>query len=86
MALEDYLVESGQLCWKCQNACGGCPWTEVDPVTKKVRFEPVPGWDAKPVRRWTTTGSLRVRMESYSIKSCPMFVPDDPRKRLAYAM
>ena len=86
MALEDYLVESGQLCWKCQNACGGCPWTEVDPVTKKVRFEPVPGWDAKPVRRWTATGSLRVRMESYSIKSCPMFVPDEPRKRLVYAM
>ena len=80
MALEDYLVDSGQLCWRCQNAYGGCPWTEVDSVTKKVRFQPVPGWVAKPVRRWTTTGPFHVLVEGYSIKTCPMFVQDEPKK------
>ena len=79
MALEDYLVDSVQLCWKCQNACGGCPWTEVDPVAKKVRFEPVPGWTAKPVKRITTSGCEKIIVDTYSIKACPLFIPDEPR-------
>lgn len=77
MALEDYLVEAGRLCWRCQNAYGDCPWTEVDPVTEKVKFQPVPGWTATPTRRSTTRGPEKVIVEGYSIKACPLFIPDN---------
>lgn len=35
----------GTLCWRCKKAVGRCSWTELD-RSKKVRFEPVPGWVA----------------------------------------
>lgn len=35
------------LCWSCARACGGCSWTERDPVTHAIRFEPVKGWEAE---------------------------------------
>jgi hypothetical protein len=70
------------ICIDCQRACGGCSWTEVDLETNKIRFEPIPGWTATPVRlnlggvvsgpRFTTT---------YHITACPLYAPDPPRKR-----
>ena len=59
-----------QLCWSCKKACGGCPWTEVDPGTGKVRFEPIPGWTATK----TAKNANGVLMESYDIRDCPLYV------------
>lgn len=82
MSLEDYLYKSVQKCWGCKNAYGGCPWTEVDPDTKRVKFQPIPGWEAKFVRRKIGSDNYgRPRyQDSYAIKSCPMFDPEEPRK------
>lgn len=47
----------GTLCWRCEKACiRGCSWA--------ARFEPVPGWDAKP------------NGKSYQVNACPEFEPD----------
>lgn len=49
------------LCWSCARACGGCSWTERDPVTHAIRFEPVKGWKAE---KTTINGSeKRARRE-----------------------
>ena len=73
MEVEKRFEHSGQPCWSCQNATGGCPWSD--------RLEPVPGWDAKPVRRPTgTSHEKRVIMDTYAIKSCPMYLEDEPRE------
>lgn len=64
-------------CIDCANAYGGCPWTEIDPETGKSKFEPVPGWTAKPVRRRTGTDRRGpVMMDTYNITECPLFKPD----------
>ena len=68
MALEEYLVPCGQLCWTCQNACGGCEWSS--------KLQPVPGWTAKKVTRDYSNGEF----DSYSIKECPKYIPEPPRK------
>lgn len=62
-----------QKCWTCANALGGCSWTSIDQKTDKVRFEPVPGWDAKPTSRSVNGETM---MESYAIHDCPQYVPD----------
>lgn len=62
-----------QKCWTCANAYGGCSWTALDKKTNKVKFEPVPGWDAKPTRRRLCGKTI---MESYDIHDCPQYVPD----------
>lgn len=78
MNLSEHEV-SGQLCWSCQNACGGCSWTELNHDTKKPRFEPVPGWNAKPIRKnFGSRKSGPVIMVTYAIKECPLYIPDDP--------
>lgn len=69
------------ICFDCQNACGGCSWTEIDPGTNKPRFEPVPGWTAKLVL--LNIGAMRDRarlIETYHVTKCPQFIPDVPRK------
>lgn len=62
-----------QKCWTCENATGGCSWTEFDTETGKIKFEPVPGWDATPTRRRLCGKTI---MESYAIHDCPKYVPD----------
>lgn len=62
-----------QKCYTCQNYAGGCSWTEIDPETDKVRFKPIPGWDATPTSR--SVNGERI-MESYDIRDCPQYVPD----------
>lgn len=52
------------LCWKCQNACGGCSWADC-------RI-PVKGWNAK-FRPILYAGKL---VDSYFVYSCPKFKPD----------
>ncbi len=51
---------SKSLCWKCSRATGFCPWSR--------EFEPVQGWDAVQ----TTVDGI----ESYEVKSCPLFEKD----------
>ena len=81
MALADYLVPCGRktnICFDCANACGGCSWSEVDPATKKPRFEPVPGWTAKKVMlKAGMAHSKSIYVETYHITACPEFVPDN---------
>lgn len=61
----------GTLCWRCQKAVGRCAWTELD-SSKKVRFEPVPGWVAVK-----SPGIPGRKSESYLVLSCPEFDPDE---------
>lgn len=62
-----------QKCWTCENATGKCSWTEFDSETGKIKFQPVPGWDAKPTRRRLCGKTI---MESYEVRDCPQYVPD----------
>ena len=74
----DFINAKLTLCWSCQNACGGCSWSEYDPKTGKIKFEPVPGWEAIP-----TKISMQGRVEkigSYRVIKCPLYVPDPPRE------
>ena len=61
----------GTLCWRCKKAVGRCAWTELD-SSKKVRFEPVPGWVAVK-----SPGMPGRKSESYLVLSCPEFDPDE---------
>lgn len=58
------------LCWDCENALGGCSWSD------HWKHEPVKGWTA--VRR-----DLRIKeggeVESYRVIQCPEFVRDSTR-------
>ena len=85
MALKDYLVPvtgtKTNICFRCQNACGGCSWSEIDPDTKKPRYEPVPGWTAKKVLLNVGYNCKKRRLiETYHITACPEFIPDKERK------
>ena len=55
-------MENEQLCYRCQNACGGCSWSR--------EFQPVEGWDAKP----TIINGDGEEIPSFEIKKCPMFI------------
>lgn len=69
------------ICFNCQNACGGCSWSELDPDTRKPRFEPVPGWTAKPVLLHVATSKKKpIIIETYRVTACPQFIPDAARK------
>ena len=63
--------ESGQLCWGCKNACGGCEWSR--------KLEPVPGWKAKKVLIGVTPPGKKgyMKVENYKVISCPKFEPDE---------
>lgn len=66
------------ICWDCEKACGQCPWTAIDPETKEVQFNPVPGWKTEKKRR--KTGRNWVEVEQ--IVECPLFerTPDRRQK------
>lgn len=77
MAIEKYFVpeSSANICFDCQNACGGCSWS--------IDFTPVPGWTAE--KKMIKAGSKRdgVRwIETFRITACPEFVKDEPRHRV----
>ena len=72
---------STNICFDCQNACGGCSWSEIKPDTKRPRFEPVPGWTAKKViLNCGTFKGGKVLVETYHITKCPQFIRDVKRK------
>lgn len=56
------------ICFDCENACGGCSWAK--------KYEPVPGWTAEkchlPVNNF---GGVQF-VETYHITACPEFIPD----------
>ena len=62
------------ICWKCDNACGGCSWSR--------EFKPVPGWKATrndvSTSRCVSGKNRRTKTESYIVHECPEFVPDPP--------
>ena len=69
------------ICIDCKKACGGCSWSEIDPKTKKVRFQPVEGWTAtKRVLYLGISRGTRRWAETYDIKACPLFESDAPDK------
>lgn len=68
-------VKQPTLCWSCQNATGGCSWTEYG------RFEPVDGWDATPTLiRSKNEDTLHV-IPSYLVNDCPEYIPDPKKKK-----
>ena len=73
--------KTANICFDCKNACGGCSWSEFDPDTGKVRFQPVDGWDAEEVDlNVGSSGRGRADVvKTYSIKSCPQFEKDEDR-------
>lgn len=50
------------ICWKCQNACGGCSWSR--------RLEPVKGWKAERV---VNKDIYDTKFKSYKVIECPEF-------------
>ena len=82
MSLNDYLVPVSKpnICFDCERACGGCSWSEEDPETKKIRFEPVPGWTARKIMKHTGYGRSKDHWtETYCITACPLFVKTPQR-------
>ena len=69
------------LCEVCENACGGCSWSEAG-VQK-----PVEGWDAVQNDLWlgdpSVTGRFEHYQESYVVLHCPEFKLEE-RNRWAF--
>lgn len=66
------------LCWKCENAYGGCPWTEVDNITNRIKFQPVPGWKAEKMHLKLYTENKNGDY-SYLVYECPLFIKTPER-------
>lgn len=64
------------ICFDCEKACGGCSWSEVDPETKKVRFQPVPGW--KTQKRYRKYNRKWIVVDQ--VIECPLFEKTPDRK------
>lgn len=81
--MANFIKNTANICIDCLNACGKCPWTAVDPKTGAIRFEPVEGWDAEEVTLLLRTDSNgnRVIVQTYKIKSCPLFEKDDRKHK-----
>ena len=76
------MSKQANICIDCQNACGGCSWSEWDSDNGRPRFEPVPGWTAKRVLLNLGYADGKPRLvDTYEITACPQFVPDPPRQR-----
>ena len=58
-----------QLCWNCQRAIGKCKWSQTG--------EPIEGWDAEKV----IINDIEGKIHTYKIKKCPLFVPDDVKRK-----
>lgn len=59
------LSRTDTLCWDCQNACGGCSWSED--------FIPVKGWKAKPTK---LKGYGDTHTDSFHVIKCPKYIKD----------
>lgn len=58
-----------QLCWTCQNACGGCLWS--------ASLTPIKGWIAIKTRKKDSHNGI---YDAYHIDECPQYTPDNPPK------
>lgn len=56
---------TGQMCWRCANACGGCSWSRD--------YKPVKGWKAIRV---AVKHRGELEFYSYRIIFCPQFKKD----------
>ena len=61
---KQYRVDSGQgqMCWTCENACGGCSWSK--------ELKPINGWVARKVRVKNQEGD---EYSTYRIIFCPRY-------------
>ena len=59
------------ICWACQNACGGCSWSQS--------LTPVEGWEVEEIPYMMYHGSGYTVASTYHITKCPEFVQDEPR-------
>lgn len=59
------------LCWTCENACGGCSWSD------HWKHEPVPGWKATRVPIKVNDGYET----TYVVQECPEYIPDARTRR-----
>ena len=66
-------IYGANICFDCENACGDCEWSEIDPITKHPRFAPVRGWTAKEVLLEMSKNGREVT--TYRITACPKFKP-----------
>lgn len=58
-----------QLCWHCQNACGGCAWSRG--------LEPVDGWKADITYIPEPRGNEKKMTKGYLVLECPEFIRDE---------
>ena len=65
------------LCWKCENACSGCSWSDGT-------FTPVEGWTVKKTRLRDSTNDGY--MDSYIVNDCPKFADDTKQYHTNYKM
>lgn len=87
MSLEQYLVSCqsrANICFDCKRAVGDCSWSELDPQTGKPRFEPVPGWTAKPSTLYRNERGKRGKHEPYSwrVIACPIFIRESAHRKV----
>lgn len=77
--MADYKGNKHTLCWTCQRAVRKeiegerCPWSHD--------FKPVEGWEAEQKHRRvdTRTSGEIIYMDTYNVKSCPLYLEDDPK-------
>jgi hypothetical protein len=62
-----YESANDTLCWKCQNATGGCSWSQ--------ELKPVEGWVAKKTKIRLQRGANDI--DSFIVRKCPEFIPDE---------
>ena len=68
-------MQRDTLCLSCEWACGKdkkCPWSN--------KFEPVPGWQAKPTKVQIRTEPLQYT-DSFFVYQCPLYEMDSELKR-----
>lgn len=58
--------KTGQICWRCAKACGGCSWS--------ADLTPVPGWIAEKRSYPVEKG---MKETSYIIRYCPEFEKEE---------
>lgn len=72
-AVGEPLIQTETKCINCVNACGGCSWSEVDPSTNRIRYEPVKGWTAeiRPPKKQISRSLTHI--PDYFVVECPKY-------------
>lgn len=70
--------KASTLCELCENACGGCSWSEHGKQT------PVEGWEAIRIDVICAGRADRKLEESYTVLACPEYVPDRYAERYPF--